>query len=61
MNTTAPYPLHVWRQVGRYFVAWHDRARARIELKGLTDSTLQDIGLWRDDERMNPGKLFWTP
>ena len=61
MNRTSPYPLRVWRRVGHCFVAWHDRARARIALKDLTDSTLHDIGLWRGDKRMSPGKLFWMP
>jgi uncharacterized protein YjiS (DUF1127 family) len=61
MNTMNLYPLRVWRRLKHSFTAWHARAGLRIELKDLTDSTLQDIGLWRGNERSDPGKLFWIP
>jgi uncharacterized protein YjiS (DUF1127 family) len=34
---------------------------ARVELTGLTDRTLEDIGLWRGHERFGATKLFWIP
>src|SRR4029077_14297095 len=46
MNTMNPYPLRVWRRLKHSFAVWHARAGLRIDLKDLTDSTLQDIGLW---------------
>jgi uncharacterized protein YjiS (DUF1127 family) len=47
MDTRNRFSLRLWRRVGRSFAAWQDRANARIELTGLTDRTLQDIGLSR--------------
>jgi uncharacterized protein YjiS (DUF1127 family) len=61
MNTRKPYPLRVWRRLTHGFVAWHDRACLRVDLDDLTDSTLQDIGWWRGDERLNHGRLYWIP
>ena len=36
-------------------------ANSRVELTGLTDRTLRDIGLWRGHERSGAAKLFWIP
>jgi uncharacterized protein YjiS (DUF1127 family) len=53
--------LRLWRHVRQSFTAWHDRANSRVELTGLTDRTLRDIGLWRGHERSGAAKLFWIP
>jgi uncharacterized protein YjiS (DUF1127 family) len=61
MDKRNPFRLRLWRRVRQCFAAWHDRANSRIELTDLTDSTLQDIGLTRGDERFGGDKLFWIP
>ena len=53
--------LRLWRHVRQSFIAWQDRANSRVELTGLTDRTLEDIGLWRGHERFGATKLFWIP
>lgn len=61
MDTRNAFPFRLWRRVRQSFTAWHDRANSRIELTGLTDRTLQDIGLWRGHERSGVARLFWIP
>ena len=61
MDPRNPFSLRLWRHVRRSFTAWQDRANSRVELTGLTDRTLQDIGLSRRSERFGAAKVFWIP
>jgi uncharacterized protein YjiS (DUF1127 family) len=38
---------------------WQDRANLRIELSGLSDSILRDIGMSPGNERFRPAMPFW--
>jgi uncharacterized protein YjiS (DUF1127 family) len=40
-------------------LAWHDRARERRALLGLSDDLLVDIGISRTDALKEAGKAFW--
>ncbi len=40
---------------------WHERARQRRELQGLSDQMLRDIGLSRADVEAEASKPFWRP
>jgi uncharacterized protein YjiS (DUF1127 family) len=38
---------------------WHERARSRHQLEGLSDRMLQDIGLTRAQVEVETDKPFW--
>jgi uncharacterized protein YjiS (DUF1127 family) len=40
-------------------LTWHERARQRRELQGLSDQMLRDIGLGRADVEAEVSKPFW--
>ncbi len=42
-------------------LTWHERARQRHELRGLSDHMLRDIGLGRADVEAEASKPFWRP
>jgi uncharacterized protein YjiS (DUF1127 family) len=48
-----------WRHITHRLVQWRRRARARHELQGLSDATLQDLGLARRDAERESVKPFW--
>jgi len=38
---------------------WHERARQRYQLRGLSDHMLRDLGLGRADVEAEAAKPFW--
>jgi uncharacterized protein YjiS (DUF1127 family) len=42
-------------------LCWHERARERRQLLGLSDQMLRDIGLGRADVEAEASKPFWRP
>ena len=48
-----------WDQVKRRIAEWQRRSRSRHELEGLSDATLQDIGITRCDAQREMNKPFW--
>jgi uncharacterized protein YjiS (DUF1127 family) len=42
-------------------LVWHDRARERRTLLGLSDRQLRDIGISRADAGREGDKPFWHP
>lgn len=40
---------------------WHERARSRHQLQGLSDRMLQDLGLTRSEVEVEADKPFWRP
>lgn len=40
-------------------MVWHERARQRHQLQGLSDHMLRDIGLGRADVEAEAAKPFW--
>ena len=61
MSPMNPNQLRQLRQLKHSFVAWHDRANSRVELRNLSDRTLRDIGLTRGNERRRSVNPFWIP
>ncbi len=50
--------LH-WSEVKRHLVEWRHRARARNELRSLSDRDLHDIGMSRCTADSEASKPFW--
>jgi len=48
-----------WDQIVRRIAEWQRRSRSRQELQGLSDTTLQDIGITRCDAHREIHKPFW--
>ncbi|MGB6963991.1 MAG: DUF1127 domain-containing protein [Xanthobacteraceae bacterium] len=48
-----------WGYMKHRLVQWRRRAQARHELRGLSDSTLRDLGLTRCDAASESTKPFW--
>jgi uncharacterized protein YjiS (DUF1127 family) len=51
--------LSQWQHVKRQVTEWQRRRRSRHELEGLSDATLQDIGITRCDAHRELQKPFW--
>ena len=47
------------RQAVELLMTWHERARQRRQLQGLSDSMLRDLGLGRADVEAEAAKPFW--
>ena len=45
--------------VVEHLLAWHDRARQRRALLGLSDDMLVDVGISRTEAVKEAGKAFW--
>jgi uncharacterized protein YjiS (DUF1127 family) len=59
-------PASLWMRAGRAagdavtrLMVWHDRARERRALLGLSDVQLRDIGISRADAGSEGDKPFW--
>jgi len=48
-----------WDQVVSRIAEWQRRSRSRLELEGLSDATLRDIGITRCDAHHELRKPFW--
>jgi uncharacterized protein YjiS (DUF1127 family) len=52
-----------WRDLPAMLVeqllVWHERARQRHQLRGLSDHMLRDMGLGRGDVEAEAAKPFW--
>jgi uncharacterized protein YjiS (DUF1127 family) len=46
-------------RIAEAFLTWHDRARERRALMGLSDHMLRDIGISRADACDEAAKPFW--
>jgi len=51
--------LSQWEHVKRRIAEWQRRSRSRLELEGLSDATLRDIGVTRCDAHREIHKPFW--
>ena len=49
------------RRFAQTVFLWHERARQRRHLQGLSDHMLRDIGLTRADVHAECSKPFWCP
>lgn len=49
------------RGAGAVLARWHERARQRRALAGLSDHLLKDVGLRRDEVALEVSKRFWQP
>jgi len=54
--------LGLWRRACMVLAEWDSRARRREELSQLNDHLLADIGLTREKQIVEVGRLFyWLP
>ena len=59
MNNFRTARLFSWDQIIRRIAEWQRRSRSRVELQGLSDATLRDIGITRCDVQREIRKPFW--
>jgi uncharacterized protein YjiS (DUF1127 family) len=50
-----------WSDVKRRLIVWWQYSRSRSELEGLSDTSLQDIGVSRCTAEFEAAKPFWMP
>lgn len=59
MNNFRTARLLSWDPLVRRIAEWQRRSRSRLELQGLSDATLRDIGITRCDIQHEIRKPFW--
>ena len=60
IESTFPRPRHdLLSRILRTLSVWHERRLARLELAGLSDATLHDIGVSRSLISCEIEKPFW--
>jgi uncharacterized protein YjiS (DUF1127 family) len=50
-----------WSDVKHRLIMWWQYSRSRSELEGLSDTSLQDIGISRCTAEFEAAKPFWMP
>lgn len=69
MHTISPQRLEkrffglgaLLRGFDKLVVAWRERQRQRFALSNLDDRLLRDIGVSREDAKIETTKPFWRP